>query len=351
MGNCATQSLVVRRSYSYPRSLIVLMFADLSEHLLKQWIIKQISKSDVNVPQPLSSVLFGIFAFHAIYPFPLTHGHGQQVQIDQDGFVRAMCLLTLSPAPRYGPNGSFSEARHGRYSGTWGQHRGWYIALRGRDASDFRRRMFRCLATPVLIAVESRPVDGAMCTMIEVPRFTYYEPVPQDEGEEEEVHEIIVVEGEQETEVDVVDVLSECPPEVDALTANPFRESYRLVLPTLPRYGDDLTELCVKRESLVALVQLYEEVQEEKAGTGDLVSQIESVGRDGVIGWSEFERLLAENSVSASGHDVGGISVTNAHGQEFLADGLARIFGAFAKRRHENSSHAAASDNLTRSLT
>jgi hypothetical protein len=310
------------------------MFADLSEHLLKQWIIKQISKSHVDVPQPLSSVLFDIFEFHAFYPFPLTRGHEQQVQIDQNGFVRAICLLTLSPAPRYGPNSSFSEARHGRYSGTWGPHRGWYIALRGRDASDFRRRMFRCLTASYLTAVESRPVDGAICTMIEVPRFAYYKPVPQDEDEEEEVQEIIVVEGEKETEVDVVDVLSECPPEVDTLTANPFRESYRLVLQTLPRYSDDLTELCVKPESLVALVQLCEEVQKEKEGTGDLVCQIGSVGRDSVIGWSEFEQLLAESSVSALGHDVGGLLVTNVHGQEFLADGLARIFGAFAERRH-----------------
>ncbi|KAJ4331258.1 hypothetical protein N0V95_009913 [Ascochyta clinopodiicola] len=288
---------------------------DLSKDLLKQWITERISKSAVNVPQPLSTVLFDIIAFHAFYPFPIILGSEQQVQVDQDGFVRAICLLTLSPAPRYGPNSSFSAARHGRYSGTWGPYCGWYIALRGRDASDFRRRIFRCLATPLLTPGESRPVGGARCTMIEVPRFAYYEEVPQDEGEEEEVPEIIVVEGEKETEVDVVDVLSECPPEVDRLTANPFRESYRLVLPSLPRSSEDLTELGVTTEKLVALVQLHEKVQKE--GTERLVCQIQSAGRDGMIGWLEFERLFVGNS-------------------EFLAEGLSSISGTFAERRHED---------------
>ena len=276
----------------------VLMLADLSEHLLKQWIIKRVSESNVNVSQPLSTVLFNILAFHAFYPFPLTHEPEQQVQIDQDGFVRAICLLVLSPAPRYGPNGSFSEARHGRYSGTWGPHRGWYIALRGRDAGDFRRRMFRCLANPLLTPVESRPVDGARCTMIELPRFAYYKSVQRDEGEEEEGPEIIVVEEEQETEVDIVDVLSECPPEMDTLTANPFRESYRLVLPNLPRHSNDLMELCVKTESLVKLMQICGEVQKE--GRESLVYEMESMGKDGVIGWPDFEYLLAKDSVSVS---------------------------------------------------
>ncbi|KAF3053797.1 hypothetical protein E8E11_008043 [Didymella keratinophila] len=268
----------------------------ISADLLKQRIIKRSSESDNNVSQPLSTVLFDILAFHAFYPFPIPCGSEQQVQIDQDGFVRAICLLMISPAPRYGPNGSFSEARYGRYSGTWGPYRGWYIVLRGRDAGDFRRRMFRCLATPLLTPVESRPVDGA--------RFS------QDEAEEEEGPEIIVVEDEEEMEVDVVDVLSECPPEVDTLTANPFRESYRLVLSRLPRHSGDLMELCVKIESLVKLVQLCGEVQKE--GMESLVYEIESVSRDGVIGWPDFEHLLAKYS-------------------EVLADGLLSIFGAFAK--------------------
>lgn len=310
------------------------MVADLSKDLLKQWITKRIFTSAVNVPQPLSTLLFDIITFHAFYPFPITRGCEQQIQIDQDGFVRAICLLTLSPAPRYGPNGFFSAARHGRYSGTWGPHRGWYIALRGRGASDFRRRMFRCLATPLLMPGESRPVDRARCKTIEVPRFTYYETVPQDEEGEEEVPEIIVVEGEKETEVDIVDVLSECPPEVDRLTANPFRESYRLVLPTLPSHSDDLTELGVKTETLVALVQSCEDILEK--GAEGLVRRVESAGKVGVIGWLQFERLFVEDSVSVSSYSIGGVLFTDMHGQEFLADSLSSISGIFAERRHED---------------
>jgi len=98
-----------------------------------------------------------------------------------------------------------------------------------------------------------------------------------------------------------VDVLSECPPEVDTLTANPFRESYRLVLPKLPKHSDDLMELCVKTESLATLVQLCGEVQKE--GTESLVYEIDSVSRDGVIRWPDFEHLLAKYSVSASSLD------------------------------------------------
>lgn len=282
----------------------MLMLEDLSEHLLKQWIIQRLPKSNVDVSQPLSTVLFNILAFHAFYPFPLTHEPEQKAQIDQDGFVRAICLLVLSPAPRYGPNGSFSEARHGRYSGIWGPHRGWYIALRGRGAGDFRRRMFRCLANPPLIPAKSRSVDGATCTTVEVPRFAYNESLQRDENEEEEGPEIVVVEDEQETEVDVVDVLSECPPEVDTLTANPFRESYRLVLPNLPRHNGDLMELCVKTESLIKLVQICGGAQKE--GRKSLAYEVESMGKDGVIEWPDFEHLLAKYSVSVSSGDRGG---------------------------------------------
>jgi hypothetical protein len=85
--------------------------------------------------------------------------------IDENGFVRAICLLTLS-AQRYGPKFPIATSR--MYFGEWGLHDGWYVAIRGKDASDIRRRLFRRIATPDNTRVNH-------CTTIPVPRFMWYE--------------------------------------------------------------------------------------------------------------------------------------------------------------------------------
>lgn len=135
--------------------------------------------------------------------------------------------------------------------------------------------------------------------MVSVPRFVYYEPVPEGEVDEDDVGtETVVVEEEREVEVGVVDVLSECPPEEDRLTANPFRESYRVALPSLPRYKEDLIRLFVPTARLVELMELVQKVQ--AGATTDWAATIERFGSDGKVGWREFDSTMAEHSVSCS---------------------------------------------------
>lgn len=265
--------------------------ADLSSDLFKRQITQNLLSLSIPLAKETSTTLFSILTFHASQPFPSPdpwpHRSSGHPLIDEDAFVRAICLLILSPFPFQGPN---SPATHGYYSGTWGPHRGRYVARRGRDAGDFRRRVFRSIAIPDGTSTEH-------ATVVSVPRFVYYEPVPEGKVDEDDVGtETVVVEEEREVEVDVVDVLSECPPEEDRLTANPFRESYRVVLPSLPRHKEDLMRLFVPTARLVGLMEVVQEVQ---AGTTtDWAAMMERFGSDGKIGWSEFDSGMAEHSVS-----------------------------------------------------
>lgn len=243
-----------------------------------------------------SELLFDICSSYAFFPFPKTYDGSGQLKIDKDGFLRAMCLLTLSPAPRHGPD--FSAATHRCYSGNWGPHRGSYIALRGSDAGDFRRRLFRSLAIP-----DSDSTNHG--TNIPVPRFMWYETVEEGSGAEEELSkQVVVTEDESELSIDIVDVLSECPPDsdTDIRTANPFRESYRILLPSLPQHTGDLSVLYIPTTRLVELVKLAQDIQQES--TGDLVARIERLGSDGKVGWNTFDSAIAEHSVSRLGIHV-----------------------------------------------
>jgi hypothetical protein len=243
------------------------------------------SNESVNRP----ALLFDICSSHAFFPFPILYDASGKPQIDEDGFVRAVCLLTLSPANRYGSK--FSPATHRVYSGSWGPHRGSYVAVRGKDASDFRRRLFRSLAVP-----DSTRTNRD--TTMSVPRFVWYESEKEgsdsdDEGESDQ--QMIVAEDENELSIDIVDVLSECPPETDSLTANPFRESYCVVLSSLPKRTDDLSVLSIPTDKLVALLSLVQHVQ--PASPGDLTATIEGLGSDGKVDWDVFDSALSEHSV------------------------------------------------------
>ena len=185
---------------------------------------------------------------------------------------------------------------HACYSGIWGAHRGSYIALRGKDASDFRRRLFRSLAVRDNDSVNT---SFNTRTMISVPRFVWYEPIEEESDAVDELKQIIVAEDESETSIDVVDVLSECPPETDSLTMNPFRESYRVVLPSLPQHTDDLSVLFIPTTRFVELVKLVVEIQ--RKSSADPVAVIESKGSDGKVRWETFDDVMAEHSVSHFG--------------------------------------------------
>jgi hypothetical protein len=240
-----------------------------------------------------SKTLLSILSFHAFHPFPQSP---RNPGITEDAFIRAICLLALSPFPYQGPT---APATHRHSSGTWGPHRGRYITSRGKSAPDFLRRVFRSLALPYTCTTPRTSL-----TTIPVPRFEYHVPLAPVEGsgersdgyDDELGTEMVVVEHEREMHVDVVDVLSECPPEEDRLTVSPFRESYQIVLPSLRGHKEDLAELFVPTARLVGLMQVVLAVQGVSIPDGEAAT--ERLGRDGKMGWREFDGAMAEHSVS-----------------------------------------------------
>jgi hypothetical protein len=254
-------------------------------------IAERLSGSGVTVSSDEGALLFDICTSHAFFPFPIMRDASGTPQIDEDGFVRAICLLTLS-AQRYGPKFPIATSRLN--SGEWGPHDGWYVAVRGKDASDIRRRLFRSIATPDRTCVSN-------CTTIPVPRFMWYEGevyTEDSKGEDWDGQQTIVAEDESEVSMDIVDVLSECPIDHDKMIGNPFRESYRMVLPSLPERTDDLSVLSVPTAKVVALVQLAQRVQ--PGSTENLVATIEDLLIYGNLDWGTFNSVFYEHTVSVT---------------------------------------------------
>ncbi|KID94128.1 hypothetical protein MAJ_09909, partial [Metarhizium majus ARSEF 297] len=273
----------------------------LSEAMFKRLVAERLSEFGVNESPNTPALLFKVCSSHAFYPFPASDSGSEQAGIDEDGFVRAVCLLTLSPVQRHGTQ--VPGTVHRCSSGNWGPHGGWHIAIRGKDAIDFRRRLFRSLALPA-----SSGTSTSYNTKITVPRFIWFESKKKetDSGPEPD-QQVVVTEDESELSIDIVDVLSECPPEADTLTANPFRESYRIVLPSLPKRTSDLSMIFVPRIELVALLKLVHQVQ--GGNSVDLAAAIRGLGDEQKISWKRFDSAMSEQS-------------------EFIADGLSKIFSA-----------------------
>ncbi|KAI1370100.1 hypothetical protein F4677DRAFT_439289 [Hypoxylon crocopeplum] len=276
----------------------------LSPMAFKHLFAERLSGLEVGNSLDAPALLLDILTSHAFYPFSPPYVDSGLPQIDENAFLRAVSLLILAPARR--TKSKFRSAIHSMYGGTWGPHRGWYIAVRGKDASDFRRRLFRSLATPDDSNINTRTV-----TTIPVPRFEWLGfRKDGSDPEDDPTQQFVVVEDETEASIDILDVLSESPPEKDTLTMNPFRESYRLVLPSLPKRTDDLSSLCIRTTKLVALLKLIQQTQREN--TEDLVTSVEEVGSDAKVGWEGFETVMSEYS-------------------ELLADGIANIFHLFTE--------------------
>ncbi|QLI70423.1 uncharacterized protein G6M90_00g066760 [Metarhizium brunneum] len=262
----------------------------LSEAAFKRLVAERLSEFGVNKSSNAPALLFKVCSSHAFYPFPASNSGSEQAEIDEDSFVRAVCLLTLSPAQRHG--NQVPGTVHRCSSGIWGPHDGWYIAIRGKDASDFRRRLFRSIALPA-----SSGTSTSYDTKITVPRFIWFksENEETDFGPEPD-QQVVVTEDESELLIDIIDVLSECPPEADRLTANPFRESYCIVLPSLPKRIGDLSMLFIPRMELVALLELVHQVQGENLV--DLAAAIRGLGNEEKISWKRFDSAMSEQSVS-----------------------------------------------------
>jgi hypothetical protein len=98
--------------------------------------------------------------------------------------------------------------------------------------------------------------------------------------------------------MDIVDVLSECPIDHDKMIGNPFRESYRMVLPSLPERTEDLSVLSVPTAKVVALVQLAQSVL--LGTTENLVATVEDLAIDGKFDWETCNSAFSEHTVSVS---------------------------------------------------
>ncbi|KAE8138895.1 hypothetical protein BDV38DRAFT_281457 [Aspergillus pseudotamarii] len=275
----------------------------LSKAMFERLVAERLSEFGVNESPNAPALLFKVCSSHAFYPFPPSHIDLEQAGIDEDGFVRAVCLLTLSPVQRHGTQVPGTVHRYS--SANWGPHGGWYIAIRGKDASDFRRRLFRSLALPA-----SSGTSTSYDTKITVPRFIWFESKKEetDSGPEPD-QQVVVTEDESELSIDIVDVLSECPPESDTLTTNPLRESYRIVLPSLPKQTGDLSMLFIPRIDLVALLKLVHQIQGENSVNS--TAAISGLGNEEKISWKRFDSAMSEQS-------------------ECIADSLSKIFSTFS---------------------
>lgn len=255
------------------------------------------------------ALLFDIFSWHAFFPFPELHTDGGVPHIDEDAFIRAVCLLGQNPTPRYAPR--FFPAAHDSSTGCWGPHHVWLVTNRGKERSDFLRRLFRSLAVYNGTSVSYR-------TKILVPRVFLSQPLggePNDDGDAEYEHEV-VIEKENELSVDIQDTLAECSPDNDdRLTANPLRESYELVLPLLPHHTHDLANLHVPTTKLVTFIHFLQQVQavEEEPGStsaelseeeseldplSDLIVSAEQLSIEGRLDWGLFDTVMSKDAVT-----------------------------------------------------
>ncbi|KAK8113295.1 hypothetical protein PG984_013821 [Apiospora sp. TS-2023a] len=311
-----------------------------TEHLSSEKAMAAMENAVVGAVEPsqsstISELGLDVLIWHASFPFPpALEPPGSCDGIDQSSFTRAVCLLALRSVPGYGGRkrwGTWFPANpfHAGFGGYWGPHHGSYVSKRGKGASDFMRRIFRSLAAYHDDDATDPRANGTgkAETPIPVLRFMYRVQLPKneegtkaedeedEEDEEPEIQEFAIMESEPEVTIDIQDVMSECPPEEDRLTANPFRESYSLALPGLPHPEHDLTELRVPVSKVSALLTLAKQLnatgQHSGQGEGEIDDPEALIGRlsgKTSLGWEEFQ--------------------TNMRGYEdMIADALAKMVG------------------------
>lgn len=242
-------------------------------------------------------------SWYASFPFPPPDSPA----VDQDGFIRAISLLTLNPAPR------FHGPVFGVSSGRWGPHSAWLVQSRGKDDQDLRRRIFRSLAVPA--AAGTAPEDVDTLTKLPIPRFFVDQPrerrsadasaQEEEEDPEDPGQQVLIVMEEDERCIDLQDVLSECPPEEDRLTLNPLRESYEIVLPTLPRQPHYIHEMQIPSLKLVNLLRLLtvanlnggKSREEELLEWTEILLETPTSDSTSYVSWQEFDKALCKSQV------------------------------------------------------
>jgi hypothetical protein len=199
---------------------------------------------------------------------------------------------------------------HNTSSGGWGPYYGSLISQRGKESLDSSRWLFRSLAVPNNI------ITGHETTIL-VPRFMMYHGLSDSEsgsGSEDSgsddyrEHQTFVVEYEKERSIDIHDIAAECAPGWDdRITANPLREAYELVLPSLPAHPYDLADLHVPTAKLLSLLAVLQAVAVERSNSpaeqelfSGMINSVERLDRK--IEWQAFKSLTLQHMVSLSNY-------------------------------------------------
>ncbi|KAI0146088.1 hypothetical protein GGR57DRAFT_516944 [Xylariaceae sp. FL1272] len=270
----------------------------LSSAGFKRLVAEKLSHLEPTPSEETLEILLDIFVSHAFHPFPPPYESSVLAQIDENSFLRALSLLAVPKNRGIGPKSR--NATHGVVGGEWGSHSGSYHRFRGRDASDYRR-------------------DTGNHHYNSRPRFSWSEPRSGGSEQDYDQQQFVVFEDEPEVSVDILDVLAEITTESYRIMPSPFRESYSLVLPSLPKRQEDISSLCLPKNRLVTLIKLCGEVR--NIDSTSLMASVQHETSGAHVDWKGFEKVMSEDT-------------------ELLADGLSDIFLALTRPQGERSVEA-----------
>jgi hypothetical protein len=200
--------------------------------------------------QPGLQILYRVFVHYSQYPFPAS----TSAWVSQDACFRGINLLA-GLYQRAAQPGSIGPCKCGPYTGN-------ALTYRAARSADQRRRMFRFLASPIPISTigrEENIEEDSDVTTVAVPQFSYELP-PENTEERSDGYfacneKVVLQDNEDERDVDLLDILLEthlsteepennnAPQSSDAVPIGPYRDSFRFVLSTLPRYEKSLNQL------------------------------------------------------------------------------------------------------------
>ncbi|KAL8295790.1 hypothetical protein RB597_009139 [Gaeumannomyces tritici] len=256
---------------------------------------------------PALGALFDLVYWHASFPF--SAARTIDATVDEPGLVRAAALLSPREA---GPR--WTLARHASFdvrSGAWGPYaEGWVVTARHAGAEDWRRRVFRALATPTTTTTTTTTTAaGEAITTIPVPRFFMFRARNGgDDGsgdENDEGQQVADVHDEDERTVDLLDVLALTAPKDVPKSGPPLRESFDGLMGDLlaNTQRQQLSELAVPKKTLGSLLSLLLgppgadwETAPPSADSphGALVQELLSPGDGEALGFRQFDELVQD---------------------------------------------------------
>lgn len=290
-------------------SLFILIpkLAGLSQEKLRLWLLSLFSAHSVSAagggPPDGIDILCSIFNFHCQFPFAdSTLETTVTPAVGVADFIRAVGLLTLHPPLSHAPSLT-GPARHGRSGSCTPELSLDFISQRGKDAGDYRRRLFRCLA-------QRDPHPAHSPVLIAVPRMIV-QPTPSDEQIDDldwdpAEGQVCYMDEEDERSVDIIDLLSETLPKERPRGA-PHRDAFNIALPSLPRPQLGLHQLRVDIKTLSNLLELLiplvapgdESPRSWDALRGRIRGKRAAPGT-AYLTWKEFDDILAPESCTVS---------------------------------------------------